>query len=139
MLTLCGAPPTGGRSPSGGSTWRGLTATPRSSGQNEEDHVQLKPGQRLASAVCSTEVVVVKAPASDVDLWCGGHAMVLKGEAGEGGQLDDDYREGTLIGKRYADESIGIEVLCTKAGDGSLSIGVTPLLQKDAKALPSSD
>ena len=101
--------------------------------------MQLKPGQRLASAVCGTEVVVVKAPAGEVDLWCGGHPMAPKGEAGAGGTLEDDYREGTLIGKRYADESIGIEVLCTKAGEGSLSIGVTPLLQKDAKALPSSD
>ena len=43
--------------------------------------MELKPGQRLASAVCDTEVVVVKAPAADVDLRCGGHPMTLKGEA----------------------------------------------------------
>ena len=34
--------------------------------------MDLKPGTRLASAVCETEVVVVKAPAADVDLRCGG-------------------------------------------------------------------
>ena len=43
------------------------------------------------------------------------------------------------MGKRYADEESGIEVLCTKPGEGSLSLGDVALLQKDAKALPSSD
>jgi hypothetical protein len=101
--------------------------------------VELKAGQRLASSVCDTEVVVVKAPAADVDLRCGGHPMTLKGEPAPSAELDDAYRTGTLIGKRYADETIGLEVLCTKAGAGSLSIGVDELLQKDAKPLPSSD
>ena len=36
-----------------------------------------------------------------------------------------------------ADE--GLEILCTAAGDGALSIGDTPVLAKDAKAMPSSD
>ena len=30
---------------------------------------------------------------------------------------------GTLIGKRYADAETGLELLCTKGGDGSLSLG----------------
>ena len=101
--------------------------------------MQLKPGQRLASAVCDTEVVVVKAPATDVDLRCGGHAMALKGETAPGAGLDADHQRGTLIGKRYADEELGLEVLCTKAGEGSLSVGSDELFQKDAKPLPSSD
>jgi hypothetical protein len=46
---------------------------------------------------------------------------------------------GTLLGKRYADEAIGLEVLCTKAGQGSLSVGDTALAVKEAKPLPSSD
>jgi hypothetical protein len=43
------------------------------------------------------------------------------------------------LGKRYADEETGTEVLCTKPGEGSLSIGDVPLPFKDAKPLPASD
>ena len=42
------------------------------------------------------------------------------------------------MGKRYVDEA-GAELLVTKAGAGSLSIGTTPLEQKTAKPLPASD
>ena len=103
--------------------------------------MQLKPGSRLASAVCDTEVVVVKAPASvEVDLRCGGYPMVPKGETrSERRRSTRRHSGGTLIGKRYADEELGLEVLCTKAGAGSLSIGAAELFQKDAKPLPSSD
>ena len=45
----------------------------------------------------------------------------------------------TLLGKRYSDESIGIELLCTKSGLGSLAVDGVPLGQKDAKPLPASD
>ncbi len=46
---------------------------------------------------------------------------------------------GTLLGKRYGDRGPGLELLCTKAGEGSLSLGDEPLPLKDAKPLPSSD
>ncbi len=42
-------------------------------------------------------------------------------------------------GKRYADEEVGIELLCTKAGQGSLWLNGVPMVLKQAKALPSSD
>jgi hypothetical protein len=84
-------------------------------------------------------VVVVKAPKGDVDLRCGGHAMGAIGTDAAGATLDVNHSAGTQMGKRYADEEIGIELLCTKAGDGSLSIGDQALLLKDAKPLPSSD
>ncbi|HWC69265.1 MAG TPA: hypothetical protein VG478_14445 [Acidimicrobiales bacterium] len=102
--------------------------------------MELKPGLRLASTVCSTEVIVVKAPAGPVDLRCGGRPMVAKADAAEpSGTVDPTHGDGTLIGKRYADDELGIEVLCTKAGDGSLSIGAERLGVKEAKPLPSSD
>jgi hypothetical protein len=102
--------------------------------------MELKPGLRLASTVCGTEVIVVKAPAASVDLRCGGEAMVAKADAGEpSGTVDAAHGDGTLIGKRYASNDLGLEVLCTKAGDGSLSIGDQRLLVKEAKPLPSSD
>ncbi len=42
------------------------------------------------------------------------------------------------MGKRYVDET-GAEVLVTKAGAGTLSIGSTALNLKEAKPLPASD
>ena len=49
------------------------------------------------------------------------------------------FDEGTLVGKRYVTEDEAIELLCTKPGAGSLSMGDTALLVKGAKPLPSSD
>ena len=52
--------------------------------------------------------------------------------------IDDSMCDGTLMGKRYVDDS-GAEVLVTKAGKGTLSIGSTHLSLKEAKPLPASD
>jgi hypothetical protein len=102
--------------------------------------MQLKPGARLESATCDTQVVVVRAPGADVDvdLRCGGEPMR---EAGTGGDRlpMSTTGEASLLGKRYADEELGLEVLCSKAGDGTLTIGAEPLPLKGAKPLPSSD
>ena len=102
--------------------------------------MQLKPGLRLESATCDTQVVVVKAPkdAADVDVRCGGEPMREVGAGGDrvpvGGAGDP-----TLLGKRYADDDLGLELLCTQGGEGALSVGDQPLLVKGAKPLPSSD
>jgi hypothetical protein len=102
--------------------------------------MDLKAGTKLFSSSDGTEVVVVKAPSASVELWCGGHRMVVKGEPPiDGATVDPAHGDGTQIGKRYADEELGLEVLCTKGGEGSLSVGDKPLLRKDAKPLPSSD
>jgi hypothetical protein len=52
--------------------------------------------------------------------------------------LNDDLASGNAVGKRYIDGHGG-EVLVTKAGIGTLSIGDTPLTLKEAKPLPASD
>ena len=103
--------------------------------------MNLKPGTKLKSAVCSTEVIVVKAPPGPVDLRCGGAPMAPPGaaDAGPTGSVSAAHAAGTHLGKRYADDQAGLEVLCTKRGEGSLSVGDEPLLIKDAKPLPSSD
>jgi hypothetical protein len=101
--------------------------------------MELRPGLRLESTTSDTQVVVVKAPAgTDVDLRCGGRPMV---DVGTDPERVEPSAEGgpTLMGKRYASEDLGIEVLCTKAGDGGLSVGDEPLAVKSAKPLPSSD
>ena len=102
--------------------------------------MQLKAGSRLQSAVCDTQAIVVRAPQVDVDLRCGGHPMIAQGSpAGEAQTLDPNHSGGSAMGKRYADEDLGLEVLITKAGAGSLSVGDEVLHLKDAKPLPSSD
>ena len=102
--------------------------------------MQLKPGARLRSAVDSTEIIVVKAPGGEIDLRCGGHPVVpLDTSETSGLSLDPTHSQGTQIGKRYADADVGLEVLCTKAGEGSLAVGEAALELKDAKPLPSSD
>ena len=52
--------------------------------------------------------------------------------------LDPKFADGNVMGKRYVDES-GAEVLVTKAGAGTLSIGDVPMSIKEAKPLPASD
>jgi hypothetical protein len=84
-------------------------------------------------------MIVVRAPAEPVNLECGGHPMVALGDDIPAGlELDAGHAAGTPVGKRYASES-GLELLCTKAGAGSLSIDGEPVPLKDAKPLPSSD
>ena len=99
--------------------------------------MNLKPGSRLQSQTCDTQVIVVRAPGDDIDLRCGGEAMVAVGPAGDRLAADAAHSSGTLMGKRYGDDAL--ELLCTKPGAGSLSIGDDPITVKDAKLLPSSD
>lgn len=100
----------------------------------------LKAGTRLRSAVCGTEVILVRAPSEPVELTCGGAPLLAEGdEAPAGAQLDAAASSGTLIGKRYADEDLGLELLCVKPGEGSLAANGKELPLKSAKPLPSSD
>jgi hypothetical protein len=102
--------------------------------------MKLGPGTRLRSTVCDTELIVVRASGDDVDLRCGGHPMVPLGEdAPLGLALDPAFHDGTALGKRYTDDAGELELLCTKAGKGSLSVGGEALVLKEAKPLPSSD
>jgi hypothetical protein len=100
----------------------------------------LRPGLRLRSTVCETEVIVIRAPEGDLDVRCGGAPMVPLEEAGEPtGKPESPFDGGTLLGKRYALDDPALELLCTKAGAGSLSLGTDPIPTKEARPLPSSD
>lgn len=100
----------------------------------------LKAGSRLKSAVCDTEVMVVRAAAVEVSLECGGAGMLaLTVDKPAGAAPNQAFVQGTLVGKRYVDAADRFELLCTKGGRGSLSIDGVPLDVKQAKALPSSD
>lgn len=100
---------------------------------------ELKPGSRWISPVCDTEVIVVKGGGAGIALECGGYEMLPAGSAKpEGLSIKPDLAEGTPVGKRFEHET-GLEVLCTKAGAGTLSVDGSVLPLKESKPLPSSD
>lgn len=96
-----------------------------------------KPGSRWKSGMCSGEFVVVRPPSGEGELACGGAAL-RPHDSGEPA-VSGAAGEGTMAGKRYTDPASGVELLCTKAGQGDLSFAGRPLQRKDAKPLPASD
>ena len=100
---------------------------------------QIKPGIRIKSAVCATELMVIQAPTGEVDVRCGGAPMLDIKADKPVLAIDPNLKAGTQIGKRYVDAAGTIELLCTKAGEGTLALGSTPLVLKEAKPLPASD
>jgi hypothetical protein len=107
----------------------------------EEKALNLTPGSRWKSKVCETEVVLVKPPGRSGELQCGGVAMLPHGplRPDQSDAPAPNHTNGSLLGKRYGDQASGIEVLCTRAGLGSLSFDGQPLALRQAKPLPSSD
>ena len=97
----------------------------------------LKAGVRLGCPGCTTQVIVVGAPSAEVKLTCSGELLGDIDATGSGGTHGDG--EGAQLGKRYADEELGLELLCTKAGSGTLAVDGRPLALKGVKQLPSSD
>ncbi len=101
--------------------------------------LMIKNGTRLQSQVCDTQVIVVRSAESLDDLRAGGAAMIaLDADKDASLSLDPALSGGNAMGKRYVDDG-GAEVLVTKAGAGTLSVGTTPLSLKEAKPLPASD
>ena len=99
----------------------------------------IKTGTRLKSQVCDTEIIVVKTGEGLDDLRAGGVPMrEIGADAGSDAVLNPKFSDGNVMGKRYVDAA-GAEVLVTKAGAGTLSVGEEPLSLKEAKPLPASD
>ncbi len=101
--------------------------------------MELKPGDRLASAVGDSEMVVIRAPAGDLALTSGGRPVRRAGDGGAGQEILPGHEGEVLLGKRYVDEGDSLELLCTKPGNGALEVDGRPLGPKTAKPLPSSD
>lgn len=98
----------------------------------------MKPGTRLKSAACTTEVVVIRHGVGAIE--CGGAAMAEGGgETGDGAALDANFAGGSIVGKRYVDAAGTVELLCVKPGKGTLALDGGALLLKEAKPLPASD
>ena len=101
--------------------------------------VKFRAGQQLVSAVDSTAVIIIKAPATECTVTCGGVAMAVAGQAVTAAKPDPSLMGGTQIGKRYVDDADTIQLLCTKAGQGTLALDGSPLRIAAAKPLPASD
>ena len=100
--------------------------------------VQIKAGTKLFSAVCDTQIMVLRVPADDLDVTCGGLPRQTQ-ETTEKASMTDKAGEGSLVGKRYVDEAETLEFLCTRGGEGNVSVNGVALEVKQAKRLPSSD
>lgn len=102
----------------------------------------LKAGSRLRSQVDATEVIVVRAPAGEIDLVIGGHPAIdiaAEPQAGLVAASPGADAGPALVGKRYTRDEGDLELLVTKAGGSGLAIGTTPLYLKESKPLPASD
>lgn len=105
------------------------------------DPLLLRPGMRLRSAVCTTEVMVIQAPPTPVAVTCGGAPLAPLGAPAPaaGTAPAPDAAGGSLIGKRYVNAAGDLELLCTKPGPGTLAAEGEPLAIKAVRPLPSSD
>ena len=100
----------------------------------------IKPGTRLFSAVCSTEMIAVRSPGGEVDITIGGVPPVSSASERTGsGTVAEGHGGGAMMGKRYVDDAETIELLCTKPGDGVPALAGEVLRLKEAKPLPASD
>ena len=99
----------------------------------------LRPGDQLASTVCGTRVVVIRAPAAEPQpqLTCGGSPLIPAADAPPA--KPGPAATTTLIGKRYVDATGTLELLCTASGAGELTCDGAPMALKAAKPLPASD
>jgi hypothetical protein len=101
--------------------------------------MEFKAGMRVRSTLSKAEFVVVRGPKEAAAIELGGVSLVdatsYPGDATDGAPGEGEL----LVGKRYADDETGAELLCTKGVVGSLTIDGRPLGVKQAKALPSSD
>ena len=100
--------------------------------------MKLNVGLTLYSTVDSAAVIVVRAPDADVTVTYGDAEMTTEKPAADAAPAAPT-QDGTLLGKRYHNELLGLELLCTKGGPGALAVDGTPLEIKQAKPLPASD
>ena len=101
--------------------------------------MKLRVGQTLYSAIDAATVIVIRAPKGEVTVTCGGAEMLEAKPGAPSATADSAQGDGTQLGKRYADDELGLEVLCSKAGQGTLAVNGIPLPLKSAKPLPASD
>ena len=105
---------------------RTSAATTRRSQRPPKAHARLQ--RRTGSAGASLRRLGPAASIRDA----AGHPMVPLGDTGQAA-IKAGLDSWTVVHRRYADEGAAIEVLCTKAGQGTLAVGIDPLPLKGAK------
>jgi hypothetical protein len=98
-----------------------------------------KVGTQVYSVVGTTAGIVVRPPNADVQLSCGGEPVVTAPPPKLSGTPSEEFAGTALVGKRYADQDTGLELLCTKTGNGLFSVDGRQLEMKAPAPLPSSD
>jgi hypothetical protein len=94
----------------------------------------------LLSTTSDVEVLVIRPPAGEVEVTCGGLPMIVAGGGrGDFAVPEDSAEVSTLIGKRYEDIESGMELLCAKGGAGALACDGQLMTLRAAKPLPASD
>jgi hypothetical protein len=99
--------------------------------------MRIKPGLKLLGSSCVTEVVVVRG-SGEFEIACCGQPMTDHALTG-GTVVTPGSQPSIQLGKRYVDETAGIEVLCTKPGPGPLSVGGREMQASVPRPLPASD
>lgn len=114
--------------------------SPGTDDEETERPMDLKPGMKLYSATCDAEFVVVRAGTGSADLGCGGAPLSTEAVVADARtEPDTALGDGALVGKRYADDEVGLELLCSRGGAGAPTLDGAPLGLKGAKPLPASD
>lgn len=103
------------------------------------ESLALRPGLRVYSAISDVELVVVAKPNRDAVLTCEGVPMTASRPDTPPDNDASTSDAGPRLGKRYWDETSGLEVLCTRSGRGTLAFDGVELAIRSARALPSSD
>ena len=75
----------------------------------------MKPGTRLKSAACDTEVMVIRCGTGTIE--CGG-APMAEAKPAEPSPLSADFSGGTLMGKRYVDAAAAFRTALRQARQG---------------------
>jgi hypothetical protein len=101
--------------------------------------MRLRVGLSLISPVDTTSVVVVRCPEDDVTLTCGGVEMAAQGTTAGSATPTGAPGEGLQLGKRYAADERGLELLCVRGGEYPVAVDGAPIAPKSAQPLPASD
>jgi hypothetical protein len=101
--------------------------------------ITLKPGLRLRAPSSTAEVIVVRIPTGPVELAIDDVALTDEPTEPPAGVPESTGPAAIELGKRYVDDATGIELLCARAGTGTLSCNGNVMVLRSAKPLPSSD
>jgi len=94
-------------------------------------------GKRYVVPGGVAEFIVTKGGAGE--LRCADAALQMRGGEETGVTVDTSGMDTVALGKRYKDESTGIEVLVVKAGPCALNVDGRAMELMQPKVLPSAD